>query len=140
AVELITPERIQELIEVGRTTEEGFRELIRYLGRTLSNPACVSTSFSLEPGHHLQGGTTPTPPGTISPQPTLAIASGAHGGACGGEADAEQNAPSDTATTDASTMNVDAMVNRDENITQSATDTGTTAAAAAVDDGHATDV
>eukprot|EP00903_Cladosiphon_okamuranus_P014085 g13092.t1 len=47
--EIITPQRILELVEVCRATEESFRELIRFLGRTLSNPACVSTSFALPP-------------------------------------------------------------------------------------------
>eukprot|EP00752_Nemacystus_decipiens_P004319 g3945.t1 len=45
--ELITPCRIVELVEVCRTTQENFRELIRFLGRTLSDPACVSASFAL---------------------------------------------------------------------------------------------
>lgn len=47
--ELITPRRILELVEVCRATEESFRELIRFVGRTLSNPACVSASFALPP-------------------------------------------------------------------------------------------
>lgn len=120
AVELITPERVQELIEVGRTTKEGFRELIRFLGRTLSNPACVSASFSLTP--HLQEGTTPLSEVT-SPKRTPAIASDADG-----EADAEPDAPSD-ATTDAITINdnVDATAEVDTKTTRSAIDTAAVA-------------
>lgn len=45
--ELITPERVRELVEVSCTTGENFRELIRFLGRTLSDPECVSASFAL---------------------------------------------------------------------------------------------
>lgn len=119
AVELITPERVQELIEVGRTTEEGFRELIRFLGRTLSNPACMSASFSLTP--HLQEETT-SPGGVTPPELTPAIASDADGGACGGVADAEPDAPSDAAT-DGITNNGDARAEVDTNTTRSATDT-----------------
>ena len=59
-LELITPCRILELVEVCRTTQENFRELIRFLGRTLSDPACVSASFALPrspPGRDSTGNT-----------------------------------------------------------------------------------
>lgn len=47
-IELITTEGISELIEIARATKDGaFRELIRFLGRTLSNPRCVGASFAL---------------------------------------------------------------------------------------------
>ena len=113
AVELITPERVQELIEVGRTTGEGFRELIRYLGRTLSNPACVSTSFSLVPRPQ---GTT----GVASPQPTPALPSIAGGGsvACDDETVAKPDAPSNaTGSATSATSDVEsAMVNVNRNV------------------------
>lgn len=46
--ELIRAGRLLELIEIERATGGGnFRELIRFLGRTMSNPACVGASFAL---------------------------------------------------------------------------------------------
>lgn len=46
-MEVITAERISELIEIGHASAENFRELIRFLGRTLSDPHCVDVSFTL---------------------------------------------------------------------------------------------
>lgn len=46
--ELISADRLVEMIEIECATGEGnFRELIRFLGRTMSNPACIGASFAL---------------------------------------------------------------------------------------------
>lgn len=45
-MDLITTERIRELIQSGRNCNNNFRELVRFLGRTMSSPECVSVSFA----------------------------------------------------------------------------------------------
>lgn len=47
-MELITPDRVRELIELCLATKESCG-LIRFLKKTLSSPACVSASFTLPP-------------------------------------------------------------------------------------------
>lgn len=55
--ELITASRIQELIEICHATNTGddtgysFRELVRFLGRTFCDPACIRASFELTACH-----------------------------------------------------------------------------------------
>lgn len=44
-VELITAQRAQELVQIGRACDNNFQELIRFLGRTMSSPECVFSSF-----------------------------------------------------------------------------------------------